>query len=274
MQTIAEQLRCATQRLAAVSDSARLDAELLLAACLQVERSWLLAHGDTVVTAATYKALLQRRVQGEPLAYILGHKDFWTLRLDVSPAVLVPRPETELLVELALSTAVALCEVLDLGTGSGAIALALARERPKWHLTAVDFSETALAIARANAQRLQIANVQFMVSDWFAALSGKEFDLIVSNPPYIDADDPALRQPSLQHEPLRALSPGANGLAALNTIIAQAPDFLMKHGWILLEHGATQGSAVREMLVARGFGQVRSHHDLAGHERVTGGQLL
>jgi release factor glutamine methyltransferase len=274
MQSIAEKLQRATQQLGQVSDSARLDAELLLAACLQVERAWLLAHGDMPALTDSFEALLQRRLQGEPLAYILGHKEFWSLRLQVSPAVLVPRPETELLVELALADTLTQRQVLDLGTGSGAVALALAHERSTWQITAVDISETALMVARTNAHSLQISNVQFMVSDWYAALLHQRFDLIVSNPPYIDADDPALRQAELRCEPQQALTPGADGLASLATIVQQAADFLVANGQILLEHGTMQGAAVRGMLVAQGFSQVRSHCDLAGHERVTGGQLL
>jgi release factor glutamine methyltransferase len=251
-----------------------LDAEILLAHVLGVSRARLRSHPEETpdhAAATHYRELVSRRAGGEPLAYILGTKDFWTLRLSVSPAVLVPRPETELLVERAL----ALCDrgtarVADLGTGSGAIALALASERPGWRIVATDISDAALTVARTNAARLGLAAVvEFLQGSWFEPLRGRKFDLIVSNPPYIRADDPALHSLGLKHEPQNALTPGPNGLASIETIAAGAPDHLERGGWLLLEHGADQGPDVRRALVARGFTHVRSHRDLAGHERMT-----
>jgi release factor glutamine methyltransferase len=191
--------------------------------------------------------------------------------LRVSRDVLVPRPETELLVERALALCpAAATQVADLGTGSGAIALALAAERPDWEIFAIDASAAALAIATDNARRLGLANLTFQCSNWFSALAGRRFALIVSNPPYVDARDPALQ--ALRYEPRQALTPGEDALADLRAIIHGAPDHLLEEGWLALEHGATQAAAVAHELVARGFGSVRSHRDLGGHERVTEGQ--
>jgi len=263
-------------RLAGRSESPALDAELLLAHALRQHRSRLKSHPEDVPEPAAsrgYVDLIERRAQGEPLAYIVGYKHFWTLQLAVTPAVLVPRPETELLVERALSLRPqATGSVVDLGTGSGAIALALASERPQWHVTATDVSAEALAVARANAVRLALANVEFVAGSWLAPLAGRQFDLIVSNPPYIGADEPEMRTPALRHEPRGALSPGANALACLNAIIHSAPAHLEPGGWLLLEHGASQATDVARELVARGFRHVRSHRDLAGHERMTEAQ--
>jgi len=263
-------LAAGAQRLAQCIETPRLDAELLLAHTLGVSRAWLIAHARDVVEAAPYEGLIERRATGEPLAYILGFKDFWTLCLLVTPAVLVPRPETELLVERALAlVSTPSANVGDLGTGSGAIALALASERPRWQVTATDASAEALAIAQANALELGLMRVKFLQGNWFAPLAGCRFDLILSNPPYIAASDAALAHPALQREPQMALSPGADGMASLREIIRNAPDFLAPHGWLLLEHGANQADEVAHELVARGFTHVRSHRDLAGHERVT-----
>ena len=254
----------------------RLDAELLLAQALNTSRALVMTSPDDPATddqGGRYHELIERRAAGEPLAYILGSKEFWSLRLKVGPAVLVPRPETELLVERALALRVtSLCRVADLGTGSGAIALALATERPHWTIVATDVSEPALATALANAATLGLARVEFLAGSWFAPLAGRKFDLIVSNPPYIAADDPALQHPALQHEPAAALTPGLDSLACLREIIQSAPWYLEPGGWLLLEHGADQGPAVAGELVARGFTHVRSHRDLAGHERMTEAQ--
>ena len=220
-----------------------------------------------------YVALIERRATGEPLAYVIGRKDFWSLQLTVTPAVLVPRPETELLVERALAVLPEkFGRAVDLGTGSGAIALSLATERPDWLVTATDVSAEALAVARTNAVALSLERVQFLEGSWFAPLSGRTFDIIVSNPPYVAADDPAMRDPALRHEPQGALSPGADAMASLRAIIEAAPDYLERDGWLLLEHGATQAAAVARELVARGLRHVRSHRDLAGHERMTEAQ--
>ncbi|MBV9913003.1 MAG: peptide chain release factor N(5)-glutamine methyltransferase [Sinobacteraceae bacterium] len=255
-------------------EDAALDAELLLAAALGQNRAWIKSHAEVIPGAAqtaVFKQLIDRRATGEPLAYILGYRDFWTLRLAVDRRVLVPRPETELLVERALHVlGEREATVADLGTGSGAIALALASERPNWHITATDASADALAVARHNAQQLNLSAVQFVSGSWFEPLAGRRFDLIASNPPYVGGGDPALAQ--LQHEPHVALTPSAEAMTALRSIIEEAPGHLERCGWLLLEHGYDQAASVGEALVARGFARVRSHRDLAGHERMTEAQ--
>jgi release factor glutamine methyltransferase len=256
--------------------SLSLDAELLLAHAFGTSRARLRSHPEEladVAKAKRYAQLIERRTAGEPLAYIIGRKDFWSLRLAVSPAVLVPRPETELLVERALALRPEeFGRIADLGTGSGAIALALASERPGWQVAATDVSDEALAIARGNAQTLDLRHVQFLRGSWFGPLGGRTFDLILSNPPYIAQGDPALADPALQREPQIALTPGEDGMASLREIIEAAPDYLERDGWLLLEHGADQGAEVTRELVARGLRHVRSHRDLAGHERMTEAQ--
>jgi release factor glutamine methyltransferase len=253
-----------------------LDAELLLAHALGVGRARLRSHPEDVPEAdatARFLALVARRAAGEPVAYILGRKDFWTLELSVSPAVLVPRPETELLVERALTLDPGgEARVADLGTGSGAIALALAVARPCWRIVATDISAAALAVAHANAAALGLVQVELIQGDWLACLFARRFQMIVSNPPYVAADDAALGQPELMREPRVALVAAEEGLAALLAITRTAPGHLEPGGWLLLEHGATQAAAVAGALVARGFAQVRSHRDLAGRERMTEGQ--
>jgi release factor glutamine methyltransferase len=271
--TTASLLDAATGRLEGTSEVAWLDAELLLAHHLGTSRVRLKSHPEdrhSPQSAAGYVELIERRTAGEPLAYIVGYKDFWTLRLAVDARVLVPRPETELLIERALAHGPARGgAAADLGTGSGAIALALASERADWHLVATDISETALECARRNAAALGLRRIELVLGDWLAPLASRRFDLIVSNPPYVAAGDPALAAPELKYEPLLALTAGPDGLACLRTIVEQAPAHLVRGGWLLLEHGATQAAAVARELVARGFGHVRSHSDLAGHERVT-----
>jgi release factor glutamine methyltransferase len=256
--------------------SATLDAGLLLAHTLRTTRVRLMSEAERAVEPAAvgrYRALIERRARGEPLAYLTGIREFWSLPLRVSRAVLVPRPETELLVERALALrAVSEGRVVDLGTGSGAIALALARERPHWRVTATDISMEALAVARANAAELQLTGIDFRQGSWFAPLGGARFDLIVSNPPYVAADDAVLEDPALAHEPRLALTPGADALRCLREIAREAPRHLEPGGWLLLEHGAAQAAAVRDELVLAGCRSVRSHRDLAGHERITEGQ--
>ena len=253
-----------------------LDAELLLAHVFGTSRARLRSHPEDTSTDAQcqrYLALIERRATGEPLAYIVGSRDFWSLRLAVTPAVLVPRPETELLVERALALRPEeFGRIVDLGTGSGAIALTLAHERPGWQVTATDVSEEALAIARANAESHNLKRVRFLRGSWYEPLVGRTYDLIVSNPPYVAADDPAMRDPALLHEPRGALTPGPDAMASLRAIIASAPDYLERDGWLLLEHGADQAPAVAHELVARGLRHVRSHRDLAGHYRMTEAQ--
>ncbi|HEX5462801.1 MAG TPA: peptide chain release factor N(5)-glutamine methyltransferase [Steroidobacteraceae bacterium] len=280
--TVAALLAAGAQRLArkpAPGDSdgtPGLDAELLLAHALGVGRARLRSHPEEVpaADAATrFLDLIARRAVGEPVAYILGRRDFWTLQLSVNSAVLVPRPETELLVERALTLAQeGEVRVADLGTGSGAIALALASARPRWRIVATDISGAALAVARANAAALDLGRVEMIQGDWLGCLLARRFHLILSNPPYVAAGDPALGHPELMREPRLALVAEEDGLAALRAIIRAAPEHLERGGWLLLEHGAAQAAAVAGALVARGFAQVRSHRDLAGRERMTEGQ--
>jgi release factor glutamine methyltransferase len=282
-------LKTLVQTLAALQavGLARLDAQLLLLHVLgqpPQQRGWLLAHDTDLLApglAATATALAQRRLNGEPLAYLTGHKEFFGLELQVDARVLVPRPDTETLVNWALEVLPGQseeradksqpCSVLDLGTGSGAIALALKASRPALQVHAIDFSMNALAVARSNAQRLKL-DVSFSQGTWFAGLTdaAAKFDCIVSNPPYIAALDPHLS--ALTHEPLQALASGADGLDDIRHIIRHAPEYLTPGGWLLLEHGYDQAEAVRQLLSVAGFTQVQSRCDLASIERCSGGQ--
>jgi release factor glutamine methyltransferase len=252
------------------------DAEWLLAHVLGRPRSWLFAFGDRAVEAddaTRYRALVARREAGEPVAYLTGRRGFWTFELEVTPATLVPRPETERLVELALERLPAggAPRIADLGTGSGAVALALASERPAAQVVATDASEAALDVARRNAAALGLRNIEFRHGDWFACLSGERFDLVASNPPYIEADDPHLD--ALRHEPAAALASGAEGLDAIRTIARDAPAHLRRGGWLLLEHGWRQGGAVRALLAEAGFAGVATLQDLEARDRVTLGRI-
>ena len=259
------------------SPTARLDAELLLAAALGKSRSFLHTWPERIVpsdAALTFADYLQRRRGGEPVAYILGQQGFWKLDLEVAPHTLIPRPDTELLVETALellpSTPV---KVLDLGTGSGAIALALASERPAWQVTAVDRVLEAVALAERNRQRLHLQNVTVLSSHWFDALKDHRYTLIISNPPYIAAADPHLVAGDVRFEPASALVAGTDGLDDLRVIITQAPQHLEAGGWLMLEHGYDQAQAVRDLLLAQGFVEVHSRMDLGGHQRISLGRL-
>jgi len=256
-------------------DSARRDAEILLCHALGQPRSWLYTWPQCEVPeheADRYRQLLAKRRDGQPVAYLVGQREFWSLPLRVNQHTLIPRPETETLVSWALELELPpQARVLDLGTGTGAIALALARERPRWQLKGVDSSEDALGVARLNAVMLALERVGFTRSDWYQAVAGQRFHLLVSNPPYIDAGDHHLQQGDLRFEPRGALVAADAGLADLAQLIAGAPAHLHPGGWLLLEHGYRQGEAVRALLHQAGFGPVATRRDLAGLERVSGG---
>ena len=269
----------AATRLAGASESPRLDAELLLAHALGKPRSHFRAHPEAVPAAAaaeTFARLVAARLSGEPIAHLTSEREFWSLPLKVSSATLIPRPETELVVELALARTArdAVLDILDLGTGSGAIALALAHERPRARLTAVDQSATALQVARENAERLGLKNLDFLEGSWFQPVADRRFQLIVSNPPYIRDGDPHLSQGDLRFEPKQALAAGPEGLDALRHIIQRAPPHMHPGAGLILEHGRDQGEVVRQLLQARGFVRVATHRDLAGHERVSAGDWV
>jgi release factor glutamine methyltransferase len=266
-------LSAACRRLAPAIEHPQLDAELLLAHVLGSDRARVHSHGGEPRAERernAYLSLVERRARGEPLAYLIGRKEFWSLELEVGPDVLVPRPESELLVERALHLRPEPGgEVADLGTGSGAIALALARERPRWRIVATDLSGKALSVARRNASHLGMSHVEFLRGDWFAPLAGRRFHLVLSNPPYVAAADPVLRIPPLKFEPRIALTPGDEAIGHLRSIIRAAPDHLERGGWLLLEHGATQAAEVARELDVQGFTRIKAHRDLAGHERMT-----
>ena len=252
----------------------RIDALVLFQYATGLGRAWLIAHDQDPVSPehlADFELLAQRRRMGEPVAYIVGQREFYGRSFQVSPAVLIPRPETELLVELALERAPQQARILDLGSGSGCIPVTLKLERPDLQVTAVDISPTALAQARHNAQRLG-ADIRLIESDWFTALSGEVFDLIVSNPPYIEQHDPHLEQGDLRFEPRGALTDESDGLNHLRSIISRAPNHLVPHGWLLFEHGWDQGAASRMLLSQAHYCDVASWCDLAGHERISGGK--
>ena len=252
----------------------RLEAETLLAHVLGKTRAWLYAWPEYALDAeqhAAYENMVEARAHGEPIAYLTGHREFWSLDLQVTRDVLIPRHETELLVQLALARIPRDVDttVADLGTGSGAIALALAQERPRAHVLATDASAAALVVARANAERLTLSNVEFARGDWCDALDQRTFDVIVSNPPYIASGDAHLDIGDLRSEPLSALASGSDGLDAIRRIVAQVPAHLRDGGWLLLEHGWDQAARVRELFEQCGFFAISTAHDDAGHERVT-----
>ncbi len=251
----------------------RFDAQVLLLHIVEKNRAWLITHDLDLASdaqIAAFDALAARRRMGEPVAYILGHREFYGRDFSVTPAVLIPRPDTELLVELALARAPHSGRVIDLGTGSGCIPITLKLERPDLKLAALDVSTAALAIATQNAAQLN-ADVRFLASDWLAAVAGEQFELIVSNPPYIDAADIHLAQGDLRFEPSGALTDGHDGLQHLATIIHQAKLHLVSGAWLLLEHGWDQGLACRELLKQAGYLEVQTWRDLGDNDRVSGG---
>lgn len=258
------------------SPSPRLDAELLLAHALGQSRSYLRTWPEREPDAAqcaAFAALLERRRAGEPVAYLLGRQGFWSLDLEVAPHTLIPRPDTELLVETALALGPGgPARVLDLGTGTGAIALALACERPAWQVLGVDRVTEAVQLAERNRARLGLGNARFVESRWFSALAGERFRMIVGNPPYIAAADRHLSEGDVRFEPASALVAGEDGLDDIRRIVAEAPEHLEAGGWLLLEHGYDQAEAVRALFAARGFAAVESRRDLGGHQRITLGQ--
>ncbi|TDV69756.1 peptide chain release factor N(5)-glutamine methyltransferase [Pseudomonas sp. LP_7_YM] len=260
------------------SPTARLDVELLLAAALGKPRSFLHTWPERIVSteaAQAFAGYLQRRRTGEPVAYILGQQGFWSIDLEVATHTLIPRPETEMLVETALELlpgAIA-HRLLDLGTGTGAIALSLAKDRPQWEVTAVDRVQEAVELAERNRRRLHLDNAQVLHSHWFSAVEGQRFDLILSNPPYVAASDPHLAEGDVRFEPSSALVSGPDGLDDLRLIVSQAPVHLASDGWLLLEHGHDQGPAVRDLLLGHGFEQIQTRRDLGDHERITFGRV-
>ncbi len=276
-QTVSDALHTATMLLSRSSPSARLDAELLLEYVTGLSRTNFRANPERELPAAagwSFQQLIKRRSQGEPVAYIRQQQEFWSLLLEVGPAVLIPRPETELVVERALAhiNKEDPVGVADLGTGSGAIAVALASELPRATVFATDASKDALELASRNIGRLQLTNVSLLHGSWLAPLESNSLHLIASNPPYIAQDDPDLAADVKRFEPGMALISGRTGFEALDAIIRDAPAHLRGGGWLVLEHGWKQAEGVRQRLVRRGFVHVRSHADLAGHERVTEGQ--
>lgn len=271
---VREALAALRQRFARASNSPALDAAILVAAALGVTRAALESDPDrplAAAEAARLEALAARRARGEPVAYLTGRREFWSLDLEITPDVLVPRPETELLVEWCLETIAGSRRpaVLDLGTGSGAIAIAIAHERPDAQVTAVDASAAALAVAARNATRHRLANLRLLAGDWFTPVGEAMFDVIVSNPPYVAPDDPALA--ALSHEPRGALVAGEEGLADLAAICAGAPRQLARGGCLIVEHGAAQGAAVRALMARAGLAGAATRRDLAGRERATRG---
>ena len=278
--TIRDALQKAQQQLATLPEvEPRLEAEVLLSFSLHKQRSHLYTWPDKPLKPSQqshFSDLITRRMQGEPIAYIIGHKEFWSLDLNVTPDTLIPRPETELLIELALELIPTNQPfmVADLGTGSGAIAAAIATERPDCHVIATDISASTLSVAKGNFNRLNLTNIHTHKGAWCEALPQKHtLNLIVSNPPYISESDPHLKQGDLPWEPRDALASGADGLDDIRCITKQSPSHLTPGGWLLLEHGYGQGPEVRNLFKAHGFKQISTHQDLAGHDRISKGQL-
>jgi release factor glutamine methyltransferase len=272
--SIKSALQTGAEFLSATSPTPDLDARYLLQAVLQCSNTYLSTWPEQQLTASQtqhWQQMLARRAQGEPVAYLLGHTEFWSLPLAVTEATLIPRPDTECLVEAVLATLgdqqnLSLCE---LGTGSGAIALALASSCPSWKITAVDISAPALAVARANADNLSITSIHWQLSDWFKNISPQKFTAIMSNPPYLSDTDPHLNAPSLQYEPRSALVAGKTGLEILQSLIENSPEYLVPNGFVFLEHGFDQGAEVAEFFRQAHYTNINAVCDLAGHTRVT-----
>ena len=267
-------------RLGRVTGEPRREAEILLAAALDKPRTWLLTHSEQRIldcdATDRYESHVTRRAHGEPIAYILGSKEFWSLLLEVTPDVLIPRPETELVVERALAhlPVDAPGRVLDLGAGSGAIALAIAHDRPRLQVVGTDVSSAAIEVARRNASRLHLQNIELRTGPWFEPVRGEHFTLVASNPPYIAVDDARVERGVRRYEPHDALFTGQEGLEALQVVVSGAPAHLVPGGWLLVEHGDLQGIDARRLFAAAGFEQVVTHRDLAGLERCTEGRAI
>ncbi len=268
----------ATERLQAHSDSARLDAETLLCHLLQCNSAHLAAWPEKLLdeqSHSQFNELINKRAAGEPVAYLTQHREFWSLDLMVSPATLIPRPETETLVEYVLNKFAAQAELrlLDMGTGSGAIAIALATEKPHWHITASDISRDALAIARANAKQHHVEHIHFVAGDWFQAVLQQRFDAVISNPPYIALNDPHMLRGDVQFEPASALLAGVDGMSDIRKLCTQAYQHLNPNGWLVFEHGYDQKEKVHACLNENGFENIQQLNDLAGQPRISAGQL-
>jgi len=275
MSTVSEALDWATEQLSA-SDEARLDSQVLLTYALNVSRTWLFTWPDKTLDGATltaFNALIEERKSGTPIAYITGYRDFWSLRLKITPDTLIPRADTELLVETALTlkNVEKPCDVIDLGTGTGAIALSLANECPSWRITATDINPKTLSVAKENAKALDL-NVSFKASAWFDDIK-ERFDLVISNPPYIESDDPHLQQGDLRFEPAGALASGDDGLDDIRLLVQQALKHLNKDGYLLLEHGYQQAEAVRTLMADAGYIDIETHQDIEDRDRVTLGKI-
>lgn len=275
---LGEILSSATKQLTHTSDSPRLDAEVLLAQCLNKSRTWLATWPDKAINttqAQQFSELLERRLNGEPIAHITGHREFWSLDIQVNKHTLIPRPDTELLIEqVLLNSPLDNCiQLLDLGTGSGAIALALASERPKWQITASDQSSAALQMAKKNARQLNLSNIQFYQGSWFAPLKQTKFDIIACNPPYIPVDDPHLSQGDVRFEPLSALASGADGLDDIRLIADQARQHLKPHGRLIIEHGYDQKEQLMLIFENLCYKNITQHLDMSGNPRLTSGLI-
>ena len=276
MTTVTELLQKAEQSINC-SDSARLDAEILFCDVMQFDRTRIYSHPEQIVPddkSALFQSLIQQRQQGRPIAHLTGKKEFWSLELTINEDTLIPRPETELLVETALQIIPddTIFNVLDLGTGSGAIAIAIASERPDCNIVATDINANALTMAKKNAETYQLKNIELYISDWYRDIPLQPFDLIVSNPPYIKQDDEHLSQGDVRFEPEIALVAGADGMQAINMILENAKNYLASDAYLLIEHGYDQGSLVEEAFLKHAFKQLKTFQDLSGQDRMTIGQ--